>query len=538
MSTKRANVKNAPASSMNRKLHLLELIPGFALREILESRLGADDDKQRARSARMTHEELVKQIESTSSISEEEIRQVFEDYRYGQRVSLQLYLFDPQQPLRLSATDLRNSMRKVLGLAENAEAENVDAEIEEYESEELLSKIDVRDEDEFDGTIEIGYKYLVRHNFLDENEEQSFVYQTRFGFLWLNYDQGHLAILARDDRITNLVGQALSQVLKFWPTKIKFPKEILDEHFPLESARRVTHLDPDTHVRHTVSGKVEGLRKYRAEIKRRDKASLRPGALYDQELEPGYISGVGVTSSKGQIFLTRNVSATRLRRWAMDHLSSLVADLRDHLSNKPDQVALPSPAVRRLHLSTQARIQVDQIISYLIRLKKEHRSSVNLQSDSLGLFRELGARVTPFILVECDKCGEIGDRCPECQHSAFAIRNSQIVCGNCGCDLVSHDQLRLRCLNGHRIQTPLSDALGVKFSDNLFTAIISALRDAKLDWDEDHECFYVQGNTLHYVIASSNRPIEIIKGDKIIAKIGPGARQVAVGKNITQSGGG
>jgi hypothetical protein len=287
-------------------------------------------------------------------------------------------------------------------------------------------------------------------------------------------------------------------------------------------------------VRQTISGATESLKKYRAEIKQRDKSSLRPGALYDEELEPGYVSGVGVTASKGKLYLTRTVSATRLRRWAVQRLPELVDDLREYLNSKPDEVALPSPAVRRLHLSDQARGQVDRIIAALVHMKKNQLSSAVLPMSSLQLLDTLGSRVTPFILAECDECGETGDRCPDCQRTSFAMRDGQIVCGKCGRELVVRNQLRLRCINGHRVSVALDDALGLQFAESLVDAMVSAVRGTRVDWS-DSESFYVQGDTLYFVISPSGKPIEIIEGDKFYVRIGANARQVAVGKHITQS---
>jgi hypothetical protein len=534
VATRQSTRKIVPPTT--RKLHLLELIPALAIREFLVSRMPSDDNG-RARLSRLTHQELVRQVEADPSITEEQVEQLFEDYRYGQRISLQLYLFDPAQPRRLSAGQLRTDLVEALVTQdESKEAEETDAERDGYEAEAPLNTIIVRDDDEFDGTLEIGYKYLVRHGFLDEDEDPAFVYQTRFGFLWLNYDKGYLAILAGNDHITNLVAKHLIQVLQFWPTKIKFPKEILDEYFPFEKARRVTHFDPATRVRQTISGETTSLDKYRAEIKLRDKSSLRPGALYDEELEPGYVSGVGVTASKGQIYLTRTISASRLRKWAVKRLPKLVAGLREYLSSKPDEVAQPSPAVRRLRLSDQGRTQIDRIISALVHLKKQQLSSVTLPMNAWELMEGLESRVTPFIQVSCDECDGIADRCYYCHETAFAACDGRIVCGRCGHDLVTAGRLRLRCINGHKIQTPLADALGVQFASSLVDAIVSAVRGANVAWDDEHETFFVQGDTLYYMVSTAGRPIEIIYGDKIIAHIGPNARQVAVGKQIVQEG--
>ena len=523
-------------SPTSRKLHLLELIPALAIREFLVSRM-PPDGHGRAQLSRLTHQELVRQVEADPSITEEHIEQLFENYRYGQRISLQLYLFDPAQPRRLSAGQLRTGLIEVsVTQDESKEAEETDTERDGYEVEVPLNTIIVRDDDEFDGTLEIGYKYLVRHSFLDEDEDPAFVYQTRFGFLWLDYDKGYLAILAGNDHITNLVARHLTQVLQFWPTKIKFPKEILDEYFPIEKARRVTHVDPATRVRQTISGAATSLDKYRAEIKLRDKSSLRPTALYDEELEPGYVSGIGVTAGKGQIYLTRTISASRLRKWAVKRLPKLVAGLREYLNSKPDEVAQPSPAVRRLRLSDQGRTQVDRIISALVHLKKQQLSSATLPMSAWELMEGLESRVTPFIQVSCDECDGIADRCSYCHETAFVACDGRIVCGRCGRDLVTAGRLRLRCINGHKIQTPLADALSVRFASSLADAIVSAVRGAGVYWDDEHDTFFVQGDTLYYMVSMAGTPIEIIYGDKIIAHIGPNARQVAVGKQIVQEG--
>ena len=251
-----------PIESRLSNLGKLYLIPAFAVRELLVSKLKPDDERIGA-ILRMRHDLLVQETDKMEAITEQDVERIYEKYRYGRRLSFQLYLLPSNLPAITDPVELQASLADLLEEQRVAvEPEQMVVE-EEYESEEPLRNVVICDYERFDDTLEIRYKYQVIHRFLNEVEEPDHVYQTRYGFIWLNVVGGYLVILSKDEKITKTLIGVLSKALTIWPIPVKLSKEFLDEHFPLERAKRLIHLDPQSRVRQSISGDtVEALKQY------------------------------------------------------------------------------------------------------------------------------------------------------------------------------------------------------------------------------------------------------------------------------------
>lgn len=526
-----------PTESRLSNLGKLYLVPAFAVRELLVSKL-KPDDKQVGAILKMRHDLLVQEADKTQAISEGDVERIYEKYRYGRRLSFQLYLLSSNLPaitnpdrLQASLTDLLEEQRVA------AEPEQMVAE-EEYESEEPLRNVVICDYERFDDTLEIRYKYQVIHRFLNEDEEPDHVYQTRYGFIWLNVVEGYLVILSKDEKINRTLIAVLSKVLKIWPIPVKLSKELLDEHFPLERARRLTHLDPQSRVRQSISGDTtKALEQYQAEILGRDAKYLRPGALYEEEIEEGLMSGLGVTARKGKLYLTKTLPTSVVRRWTHRRLPELVYDLRDRVAREPQSSVRASPIISRLKLSDEGKAYVVRIVQALLQAKREAVSSVSLSIPPLALYQALGSnRLDPFIHFECEECHEICSRCANCESTNLAMVGDQVQCGDCDVALTLGSVITLKCVNGHSSNAALDEALGFVPKYILEQPVCRVLDTAGVSWQRGIEHFYIEGDTLHHLFGGPDTPITLVKGDNIVAQIGKGAKEVIVGKNISVGG--
>ncbi len=513
----------------------LYLVPAFAVRELLLSKLRSDD-KRMSKIAKMRHDLLVGEIDKNLAISEEDVERVHEKYRYGRRLSFQLYLLPSNLPAITNPEDIQASLTALLK-EQTAVTEPEQVVAEEYESEEPLRNVVICDHERFDDTLEIRYKYQVIHRFLNENEEPDHVYQTRYGFVWLSVADGYLVILSKDKKINNILISVLSRALKVWPTPVKLPKELLDEHFPLERARRLSHLDPQTRVRQSISGDSDALEEYKAEILSRDSRYLRPGALYDEEIEDGLTSGLGVTARRGKLYLTKTLPTSVVRRWAHKRLPELVRDLRGWVAQEPQSVVRASPIISRLKISDEGRIYVARIVDALLKVKREGVSSASLGILPLDLYQALGSkRLNPFVHFECEQCYELCDRCTHCESTNLVLVGDEIRCGDCEAVLTLNGTITLKCVNGHASSATFDESLGFVPKHLLERPIYRVLDNIGIPWQRDGEHFYIEGDTLHHLFAGLDTPTTLVMGDNIVAQIGDGAEKVTVGKNISVGG--
>lgn len=522
-----------PTESRLDNLGKLYLVPAFAVRALLVSKL-EPDDKRIGAFSKMRHDLLVQEADKIPVISEEDVERIYETYRYGRRLSFQLYLLPSNLPAITHPDRLQASLAALLEEQKvAAELEQVIAE-EEYESEEPLRNIVICDYERLNETLEIRYKYQVIHRFLNEDEEPDHIYQTRYGFIWLDVTEGYLVILSKDEKINRTLIGVLSKALKVWPIPVKLSKELLDEHFPLELAKRLTHLDPQTGVRQSISGDIEALEQYQAEILGRDSKYLRPGALYEEEIEAGLRSGLGVTARKGKLYLTKTMPTSVVRRWAHRRLPELVQDLRGWVAREPESSVRASPIISRLRLSDEGKAYVVRIVQALLQAKREAVSSVSLGIPPLALYQALGSnRLDPFIHFECEECHELCRWCTNCESTNLAMVGDQVRCKDCDAALTLGSVLTLKCINGHSPKAALDETLGFVPKYALERPVYRVLDSVGVSWQRGQEHFYIDGDTLHHLFAGPDTPITLVKGDNIVAQIGTGAKEVIVGKNIS-----
>jgi hypothetical protein len=514
----------------------LYLVPAFAVRELVLSKLKSDDERIGA-ILKMRHDLLVQEADKTQAISESDVESVYEKYRYGRRLSFQLYLLPSNLPAIADPERLQASLTSLLEeQGATAEPKRVRAE-EEYESEEPLRNVVICDYERFDDTLEIRYKYQVIHRFLNEDEEPDHIYQTRYGFMWLNVAERYLVILSKDEKVTRALTGVLSKALKVWPIPVKLSKELLDEHFPLERAKRLTHLDPQSRVRQSISGDTEALEQYHTEILGRDAKYLRPGALYEEDIEEGLMSGLGVTARKGKLYLTKTLPTSVVRRWAHRRLPELVYDLQDRVARDPQSSVRASPIISHLRLSDEGKAYIIRIVQALLQAKREAVSSVSLGISPLVLYQALGSnRLDPFIHFECEECHEICSRCANCESTNLVMVGNQVRCGDCDAALTLDSVITLKCLNGHSSNVALDEALGFVPKHILERPVYRVLNSAGVFWQQGKEHFYIEGDMLHHLFGGPDTPITVVKGDNIVAQIGEGAKEVIVGKNISVGG--
>ena len=282
------SIENPGLSNLEKLYH----VPVFALRELLESRVPGK------KLGHLCQAELVAEADEMEVLTAAGVEDLYDSYRYGQRLTFYLYLL----PEDLAEPDIKEFQSALDELCVPGRPELSAKEIANggYGTETSPDQIDLLDEERLNGIREIRYRYYVVHRFLNTSGEPDKVLQTRYGFLWLDLDLGYLTMLSNDERVNSLLTRALSSCLKAIPLAVRFPKELVDKFLSIEKVKHISHYDPSTGVRQSISG--EGLWKTsEQEILAREERYARPSSLYEEEVADGVTSGLGVTLSKGKI---------------------------------------------------------------------------------------------------------------------------------------------------------------------------------------------------------------------------------------------
>jgi hypothetical protein len=334
----------------------------------------------------------------------------------------------------------------------------------------------------------------------------------------LNGAEKFLVLLSQDAISSDTVLRALTRVLGVRPAPVKFDKELLNEFFPLETARRLVHLDPKDNVRRSIAGETEALRAYEQHIDDLEQSCSRPGAIYEEVVNTEIRSGLGVTCNEGRIYLLKTLPASVIRDWGTQRFPELVAALRqrDGWANglTPHDMATASPVIRKLtSLDTNGKAMLMTLCQALRHIKNQGvtTASVPLNVPSLDFIHALrNTRVQPLITGPCPQCDHLVV-CPHCHSGQFELKGQSVWCKECRKEVTSGDQVSLRCDGGHEFSRPLHLMLGFFPRAQLLKNIADELRNTGLEWDSTIETFYVEDDMLHYLQVPQGGTVEYIK---------------------------
>ena len=470
-------------------LNKLYHVPVFALRDLLQRRVAG------RKFSGLDHDGLVAAADRLSDLSEADVEQLYENYRYGRSLAFYIYLL----PEGVTEPALENvqAILDELAVADQPVPEGRVSAGEDYERETPPDQIVLMDEERLDGIREIRFRYYVAHHFLDVNEQPTRVLQTRYGFLWLDLNLGYLCILSRDERVNRLLTRALAGCLQVIPLPVRFPKELVDKHFSIEKAMRVSHYDPGTGVRQSISGQ-DLWNSYQEEILEREQRYVRPSSLYQEEVAAGVVSGLGVTASKGKIYLTKALPTSLVRAWGVRRLPELVRDLKALRDRQPEYFNRSVETINRMRLSAVGKTAILDIAEGLLRARREGAKSIALSRTALDIYQALaGKYFKPYLRAPCCQCQELAQFCPYCASPKLIIEGSSVTCGSCGALLSDGESVTLGCMEGHTTTVSLGEAFGIAPNHWLQKRMARVFEELGLTWDEQADYFHIEGPTLY-----------------------------------------
>jgi hypothetical protein len=470
-------------------LQKLYHVPVFALRTLLDSRV--PDRKF----GHLRQAELVAEADRLPAITPDDVENLYENYRYGRRLSFYLYLLPEglDQPQTGALQDVLDN----LALPQQSSLTTEAISSQDYEGDANSDLIILLDEEQVDDIREIRFRHFVAHRFLNADEQPDEVLQTRYGFLWLDLVLGYLAILSRDEHVNHLLMRALAHCLQAIPVPVRLDKELVDKHFSIEQIKRVSHYDPDRGIRQSISGR-NLWSQFEHEILDREKHYTRPSSLYDEEVADGVVSGLGITARKGKIYLTKTLPTSLVRTWAMRRLPDLVRDLKDLRSERPEIFGRSVEAINRMRLRAEGKAAITALVEALLEVDRDELTSTSLSLSALNIYTALeGKYFTPYLRALCGDCEEIADLCPHCESSDLAYKDGRVRCRDCKATLSEGESVALRCMDGHATRVALTEALSIAPNHWLQKRMVSILEEIGHRWQERGDYFYVEGNTLY-----------------------------------------
>jgi hypothetical protein len=481
---------NSTAPNRLPNLDMLYHVPVYALREMLKHRVPG------RRFSDLRHDELVAEVDKHPSVTEEDVSDLYENYRYGQSLAFYLFLL-PTDLVQPSVESLQTVLDE-LAASELAELEGGRGS-GEFEGEMPPGQIRLMDEERLNGIREIRFRYLVPYRFLNADEQPDRVLQTRYGFLWIDLALGYLSILSRDERLNHMLVRALSSCVQAMPLPVRFSKELVDEHFSIEKVRRVSHYDPGTGMRQSISGR--GLwQSFEDEIVARERRYIRPSSLYDEEVADGIVSGLGITASKGKIYLTRTLTTSQVRLWGLGRLPDLVRDVQALRADRPEEFTQSIESINRIRVPAKGKAAIIAIAEGLLQARRQEISAVDLAISAHSIYDSLaGKYFDAYVRAECNACTELAELCPHCEGRDFDLDKLGVVCEGCGAALTDGDLVTLSCINGHNTTVAFDDAYSIAPNHWLQKRMARIFEEIGQTWKEKADYFYVEGRLLYWL---------------------------------------
>jgi hypothetical protein len=323
---------------------------------------------------------------------------------------------------------------------------------------------------------------------------------------------------------------------------VRFSKELVDQHFSIEKAKWLSYYDPGTGVRRSISGR--GLwSKTEQEIQVRERQYVRPGSLYEEEVVEGVVTGLGVTSNKGKIYLTRALPTSLLRAWARQRLPDLVRDVRDSQAKQPGSVSSSLETINRMRLPTAGKAAVIAIIEALLQADRDRLTSVQLPQTGLSIHKALrGKYVDPYLHADCEDCTETAELCPYCESSALEFQEQAVICQDCGATISDEETVTLRCMNGHIANVPLAEAWCLAPNHWFQKRIARIFAEIGQVWSDSDDYFHIEGSTLYRLkrgLSDTTQLPQLVQNyinsfwDLVTGQIHEGSDQIVVGNDVS-----
>jgi len=442
----------------------------WPIRQLL-GRHGVAQTKYRTAST----DELIRLVEAVGDVSQQEVDDLYDEYRYGTRATFYLYFIPPSEaPLQSDA--LTAEVATALGAAAETEIDSDDGD----EAGGALRNLRVLDDDAFASIAEVRLSYEKAHHYIDVEGNPDHVWELRYAFLWVDEPSGFVAVITRDRSLCRIVIPALGRVLGHSPIPPELSRKMIDSVVSSTEARRMRLVDADgigrifTGLDHTTG---QGRVRVQAElVSRLNSGEVPRGGLYTEAVSPGVNAGLGISVANSSLSLTRVLSRSQLRNWGASRLVGIVRALRQA---QPAQLNIARGLYSVRKVPSGQRRGIQAILKGALSARLSGASTGVLEISVEDLVAQLGERVQVSLLTECPIClHEEPLRCRRCAGTAVDFHSTSPWCPRC------NRPFEGACASDHDVA--LSDPLSAAFivpDDGFRRDLIRRMEGAELDED-------------------------------------------------------
>jgi len=460
---------------------------------------------------RLDKKRLVDIVRISPEISASDIEECFEDNRYSRRPNFRLFMLRPYNPQKNSASFISEHKN-------NTAVEKMN---------ELLKSIEYPNDSVFDlkaidqtvinkETLEIGFKYKERYNYIcPETEQSDFIYELKFGFLWINFDQRFVSISIPAESLIGILSRTIQSAFNCFVSPVNITKKIVDWVFDKEAKKRITlsNSDPSSGKLSKIVIADNNLGKKEDQLAEFEGYDS-PSSVYQEAIDEDgeFFSTLGVNCDKGKIYLTRQLKASEMRRWGIRRIGQIMHYINSVQDNGEIEEKFQTfglyldPDLEAFTTTKDEKQVILEVIKAIITCKVKGIDSFKLHDFSIekivySLKKHSIIHFNPY----CEECDNYTDiTCNHCGNTdllTISVKKGQapkVICTFCQVELQKDN---IRCLMDHKVRidswydgaliNPKSTL--IELTEKIINKYFSDVTFSK-----ESESFYLQNNVVHY----------------------------------------
>lgn len=411
----------------------LNYVPLPSLKECLKKYI--KEEEQQLKIDKYSKAETISKFR-TLNLSSDIIEEIYNQYKLGKNLSFQLFYSNQllsNIDFDIEKWNLDNTTHNI----DNVKYENLPKirNIYFYDAEDISDEIK-----------EISYKYHILHKYFNdkENEEPSFIYETQYGFLWINIKNNYVVIIAKEEKVVQLIQQQFKKLFNVKLSQPQLTKDSLNRIFLKENTKSATYTEPTGLTTKlsfaSTAGDYCNNNQDNIIEKFEESGTRKAIARYKEIIIPEDFSSqsvISVNADKCKISVMKTYSTDQIRAWGQDKFGQITDELNNMKISDITQYfnVFAKSILSDYHMSKDEINFIKAISSALYNalLKKENCEISITGADYSSVKLSKFFNVVP--LYDCPSCNT--------QH--------YVKCYYCGDDLVWNDGLYCKiCKKGYK----------------------------------------------------------------------------------------
>lgn len=438
--------------------------------------------------------QLISIIESTNNINSKDIDNIYEQYRYGLKPGFTIFSFsnvEKDTNINQIEKEIRERLNEI-GYIEGQNYTNL-----KYKS---CTKID-------EDVYEYSFTYLSKYTYISEKEEPKYIYEMKETYVWMSKNKSFLAIKNSPNKITNDLKNIFEEIFKIELYNIKISKKLIEKIFDMKNMKKGSYIKLDAGedeaekvmISDSNFAEKEGLQ---SRFNDYDMTSTYLNEKIDEDTE----STLGVNCNAGKVYLTKNLNASKFRKWSINTIESIIS----YLSNNDNSLDfdifksknIMSNSIWNLFNKNQKEL-LEKLCYSVYICAKNKKDSIVLTDDIIKYNNFLSKKFYQRFTYQCEQCNEICfPRC-KCGSSDLIMVGNKILCKICGKEMEEFE-----CEEGHINKLlDVQSAINVIPTEDLLNKIKITLKNS---FGIDYEgSFYINKKTLTIIEKREGKLVKI-----------------------------